>query len=163
MLAANNSAAKSAPVPAFPTSGGDLTLSPGSPRTWNSAEHAAAVTCLAWNERETTLTSGDASGLVVVWTAHAGGWRRATANQRRAGPQGLWLWHSYNRSITWHAFYCPMHHASWRSRRCLLGIIRPPTLGSALLRKHLLILFVSQRQDVAEGTRRSVMSTAPVQ
>lgn len=88
MIAASNSAATSAPVPAFPASGGDPTLSPGSPRTWSSAEHAAAVTCLAWNERETTLTSGDASGLVIVWTAHAGGWKRAMANQRRAGPRG---------------------------------------------------------------------------
>ena len=85
LVAANNSADNSAPTPAFTAS--DPTPSQGSPHTWNSAAHAAAVTCLAWNERETTLTSGDASGLVIVWTAHARGWKKAMANQRRAGPR----------------------------------------------------------------------------
>ena len=51
-------------------------------RTWSLAAHAAALTCLAWNKGEGTLTSGDAAGLVVVWAAAPGGWGKQMASQR---------------------------------------------------------------------------------
>ena len=49
------------------------------------AVHAAALTCLAWNEGQGTLTSGDAAGLVVVWAAAPGGWAKQMASQRYSG------------------------------------------------------------------------------